>query len=93
MRYALAIALGVAVLALTGLVIILALSQQHLEQARTELRRTNEQLVQNRDASGQLEQTIANLKTELDAANKARIELKENLDEFNLRRRATAQGC
>ena len=36
MRYALAIALGVAVLALTGLVIILALSQQHLEQARTE---------------------------------------------------------
>lgn len=36
MRYALAIALGLAVLALTALVITLAMNQQHLREARTD---------------------------------------------------------
>ena len=80
MRYVPAIALGLAVLALVALVIPLVLTQKHLTEAQTELARTNEQLVQNRNASDQLEQTISNLKTELDAGNKARTELKENLD-------------
>ena len=44
MRYALAIALGLAILALTALVITLALNQQHLREARTELARANEHL-------------------------------------------------
>src|SRR6476620_11436778 len=81
MRYTLSIALGLAVLALTALVITLAVNQQHLREARTELAKANEQLVQNRDAADQLEQTISNLKAELDARNKAGTELKENLDE------------
>ena len=80
MRYTLSIALGLAVLALTALVITLAVNHQHLREVRTELAKANEQLVQNRDAADQLEQTISNLKAELDAGNKARIELKENLD-------------
>ena len=80
MRYTLSIALGLAVLALTALVITVAVNQQHLREARTELAKANEQLVQNRDAADQLEQTISNLKAELDAGNKARIELKENFD-------------
>src|SRR6476660_1254480 len=81
MRYTLSIALGLAVLALTALVITLAVNHQHLRQARIELAKANEQLVQNRDAADQLEHTISNLKAELDAGNKARTELKENLDE------------
>ena len=75
MRYVPAIALGLAVLALVALVIPLVLTQKHLTEAQTELARTNEQLVQNRNASDQLEQTISNLKTELDAGN----DLKEQL--------------
>ena len=80
MRYTLSIALGLAVLALIALIITVAVNRQHLREARTELAKANEQLVQNRDAADQLEQTIANLKAELVAGNKARIELKENFD-------------
>ena len=69
MRYALSIALGLAVLALTALVIAVAMDQQHLREAQAELAKANEQLVQNRDAADQLEQTISNLKAELDARN------------------------
>ena len=83
MRYTLSIALGLAVLALTALVITVAVNRQHLREARTELAKANEQLVKNSDAADELEQTISKfLKAELDAGNKARTELKENLDEL-----------
>jgi septal ring factor EnvC (AmiA/AmiB activator) len=78
MRNVLAIALGLAVLALIALVIPLLSSQRQLREVQRELAKTNEQVVQDRNASDQLEQTISNLKAELDTANKARTALKDN---------------
>ena len=75
------IAIAIGIVALIALVFPLVQNQRHLREARTELGRTKEQLVQDRAASAQLEQTVSNLKTDLDAANKARTELKENLDD------------
>ena len=75
------IAIAIGIVALIALVFPLVQTQRHLREVRTELGRTKEQLVQDRAASAQLEQTVSNLKTDLDAANKARTELKENLDD------------
>ena len=75
------IAIAIGIVALIALVFPLVQTQRHLREVRTELVRTKEKLVQDRAASAQLEQTISNLKTDLDAANKARTELKENLDD------------
>src|SRR6185437_7789881 len=61
MRYWLAIALVLGLVALVALVLPLVQSQRHLSEVRAELGRTNGQLVQ---AAG----TISNLKAELDAA-------------------------
>ena len=91
MRNLLAITLGLAVLALIALVIPLVSTQRHLREVQREFAKTNEQVVQDRAESHQFERTISNLKTELDTANKARTELKGNLEEANLRRRAVAQ--
>jgi septal ring factor EnvC (AmiA/AmiB activator) len=91
MRNLLAIALGLAVLALIALVIPLVSTQRHLREVQRDLAKTNEQVVQDRAESHQLERTISNLKTELDTANKARTELKGNLEEATSRRRAVAQ--
>ena len=68
MRYFLAIAVGLAVVALIALVFPLLQSQE---------------LVQERRASAELEKAVANLKTELDMANKAGAQLKAKLDETN----------
>src|SRR4029079_4123294 len=68
MRYFLAIAVGLAVVALIALVFPLLQSQE---------------LVQERGASAELEKAVANLKTELGMANKAGAQLKAKLDETN----------
>ena len=75
------ITIGVCLVVVVALVVPLVLTQRHLKEVRTELARTNEQVVQDRAASDQLEQTISNMNAELDTANKTRTELKENLDE------------
>ena len=48
-----------------------------------ELRLVNEQVVQARARIAELERVVANLKTELDAANRARTQLQGGLDEAN----------
>ena len=68
MRYFLAIAVGLAVIALIAFVLPLLQSQE---------------LVQERGASAELEKAVANLKTELDTANKVGAQLKAKLDETN----------
>ena len=83
MRYAPAIALALAIIALVALVFPLVQTQRHLREEHAELGRTNGELVQARAASDELERVVSNLKAELDSANKARKELKENLDEAN----------
>jgi predicted transcriptional regulator len=60
MRYWLAIALGLGVIALIALVFPLVQGQRHLREVRAELGRTNEQLAR---TTG----TISNLKAELDS--------------------------
>jgi predicted nucleic acid-binding Zn-ribbon protein len=52
-----------------------------LVQVQTELRLANEQVVQARARMAELERVVANLKTELDAANRARTQLQSGLDE------------
>ena len=59
MRYWLAIALGLGVIALIALVFPLVQGQRHLREVRAELGRTNEQLAR---TTG----TISNLKAELE---------------------------
>ena len=66
MRYFLSIATGLAVVALIALVFPLLQSQE---------------LVEERGASAELEKVVANLKTELDMANKGGAQLKAKLDE------------
>jgi uncharacterized protein HemX len=58
------IALALAVVSVVVLVFPLVRTQQHLRAVQKELGTTNEQVVK-------LEKVIADLKTELDAANKA----------------------
>ena len=59
------IAIGLAVLALAFLVFPLV-------QIQTKLRLASEQVVQARAGMAELERVVANLKTELDASNRAR---------------------
>jgi septal ring factor EnvC (AmiA/AmiB activator) len=70
------IAIGLAVVALAFLFFPLV-------QIQTELRLTNEQVVQARARMVELERIVANLKTELDGANRARTQLQGALDEAN----------
>ena len=67
-----------------GLVVAaLALLVFPLLQIQTELRLANEQVVQARARIAELERVVANLKTELDAANRARTQLQGGLEEAN----------
>ena len=75
------LAVGLAVVAVAALVYPLVLTQNRLRATQIELEKANEQVVQVRAGTGELERVIANLKTELDAANKSRTELQGNLDE------------
>jgi septal ring factor EnvC (AmiA/AmiB activator) len=52
-----------------------------LVQIQRDLRSANEQVVEARSRVAELERVVANLKTELDAANRARTELQGGLDE------------
>jgi len=70
------IAIGVAVVALAVLFFPLV-------QIQRDLRLANEQVVQARARMAELERVVANLKTELDAANRARTQLQGGLDEAN----------
>ena len=70
------IAIGLVVAALAVLVFPLV-------QIQTELRLANEQVVQARARIAELERVVANLKTELDAANRARTQLQGGLEEAN----------
>src|SRR5678815_407352 len=72
------IALGLAIIALVLVAIPL---QGRLRVLQNELGTTNGQLVQARAASAELEKLVATLKTELDAANRARTDFQTNLDE------------
>ena len=72
------IALGLAIIALVLVAIPL---QSRLRALQHELGTTNRQLVQARAASAELEKLVATLKTELDAANRARTDFQTNLDE------------
>jgi septal ring factor EnvC (AmiA/AmiB activator) len=70
------IAIGLAVVALAVLFVPLVQMQKELRLVRIELGRAKEQVAE-------LERVVANLKTELDAANRARIQLQRGLDEAN----------
>ena len=70
------IAIGVAVVALAALVFPLV-------QIQRDLRLANDQGVQARARMAEIERVVANLKTELDAANRARTELEGGLDQAN----------
>ena len=72
------IAIGLAIIALVLVAIPL---QGRLRVLQNELGSTNAQLVQARAASAELEKLVATLKTELDAANRARTDFQTNLDE------------
>jgi chromosome segregation ATPase len=77
------IAMAVAVVALAALIYPLVQTQKRLKLAQSELGRANQQIVQARAGTGELERVVANLKTELDAATMARTELQGNLEETN----------
>ena len=70
------IAIGVAVVGLAVLFFPLV-------QIQRDLRLGNEQVVQARARMAELERVVANLKTELDAANRARNQLEGGLKEAN----------
>jgi len=70
------IAIGLAIVALAVLLFPLVEMQKELRLVRIELGRAKEQVAE-------LERVAANLKTELDAANQARIQLQRGLDEAN----------
>jgi septal ring factor EnvC (AmiA/AmiB activator) len=70
------IAIGLAVVALAVLFFPLVHMQKELRLVQIELGRANEQVAE-------LERVIANLKTELDAANRARTQLQDSLGEAN----------
>jgi chromosome segregation ATPase len=54
-----------------------------LVEIQRDLRLANEQGVQARERIAELERTVANLKAELDEANRARTKLQGDLDEAN----------
>ena len=70
------IAIGIVVAALAVLIFPLV-------QLQMELRLANEQLVQARAKIAEFEGVVAYLKTELDAANRARTQLEGGLKEAN----------
>ena len=70
------IAIGLAVAALALLVFPML-------QIQRDLRLANEQVVQARARIAELESVVANLKTELDAANRGRTQLQGALEEAN----------
>ena len=70
------LAIGLAVAALALLVFPML-------QIQRDLRLANEQVVQARARIAELESVVANLKTELDAANRARTQLQGALEEAN----------
>jgi len=74
------IAIGLAVFALAFLVFPLV-------QIQTKLRLANEQVVQARAGMAELERVVANLKTELDASNRARTQLQSDLDEAEIEKK------
>src|SRR6185295_1909794 len=79
------VASALAIVALIIVLLLVSLVQGHkqLRSVQKELGRTNEQVVQHKAATAELEKSVANLKTELDAADKKRTELQGNLDEAN----------
>jgi septal ring factor EnvC (AmiA/AmiB activator) len=77
MRVWLGIAIGLVVVALAVLVFPLVETQRDWKLA-------NEQVVQTTVRVAELERVVANLKAELDAANRARTELQRGLDEANI---------
>ena len=72
---------AVAVVALAVVIYPLVQTQKRLRLAQAELARANEQVVQTRAGTAELERVIANLKTELDAANRARTQLQGSFEE------------
>src|SRR5690349_12690643 len=72
------IATALAIIALIIVLLLVSLAQEHkhLTSVQKELGRTNQQVVK-------LENVIADLRTELDEANKARTQLQSNLSEAN----------
>ena len=76
MRVWAGIAIGLAVVALAVLFFPLL-------QIQRDFRLANEQVVQTRARVAELERVVANLKTELDAANRARTQLQGGLEEAN----------
>jgi septal ring factor EnvC (AmiA/AmiB activator) len=79
------IASGIAIVSLIIVLLLVSLVQGHkqLRTVQKELGRANEQVVQDKAATAELEKSVANLKTELEAADKKRTELQGNLDEAN----------
>jgi septal ring factor EnvC (AmiA/AmiB activator) len=76
MRIWLGIAIGLVVVALAVLVFPLVETQRDWKLA-------NEQVDQTKARVAELERVVANLKAELDAANRARTQLQGGLDEAN----------
>jgi chromosome segregation ATPase len=64
-------------------IVVAALAVLPLVQLQMELRLANEQLVQARAKIAEFKGVVANLKTELDAANRARTQLEGGLKEAN----------
>jgi chromosome segregation ATPase len=83
MRHWFWIAIAVAIVALAALIYPLVQTQKRLKLVQSELGRANEQIIQARAGAAELERVVANLKTELDAATRARTELQGRLDEAN----------
>jgi septal ring factor EnvC (AmiA/AmiB activator) len=76
MRVWAGIAIGVAVVALAVLFLPLV-------QIQRDLRLASEQVVEARARVAELERIVANLKTELGVANRARTQLQDGLDQAN----------
>jgi septal ring factor EnvC (AmiA/AmiB activator) len=74
---------AMAILALVVLVFPLVHTQKRLRTLQHELGRADEQVVQARAATTELERVITNLKAELDAANKSRTQLQTTVTESN----------
>src|SRR5688572_21860061 len=77
------IVVALAVIAMAVLVYPLLQTQKRLRLVQSELDRANEQVVQVRAGAAELERVIANLKTELDVANRERAQLQDSLREAN----------
>ena len=90
------IVVALAVIAMAVLVYPLLQTQKRLRLAQSELARANEQVVQARAGTAELERLVASLKTELDAAIRARTQLQGSLDEARVNQltadRDTAQS-